>query len=180
MKKILLIDDDADFVESTRMVLEGKPYKVVVANNGDEGVRKAKEEKPDLILLDIIMPVKDGFSAAEQLKKGHPVDGATVADARPVMHAMTENVLLEIQKTFDFFKATASSDRIDKLVLSGGASRTEGFREALKERFGVEVEDFDPFRTIEFDAGKFGVEAGEAAPTAAVAVGLALRRVGDR
>lgn len=69
MKKILLIDDDIDFVESTRMVLEGKPYKVIVASNGDEGLRKAKEEKPDLILLDIIMPVKDGFGAAEQLKK---------------------------------------------------------------------------------------------------------------
>ncbi len=120
------------------------------------------------------------FESAEQLKRGVAVDGAGFEDVRPVLHAITENLLLEIQKTFDFFKATTSSDRIDGIVLSGGASRTEGFREALKERFGVEVEDFDPFRTIEFDAGKFGVEAGEAAPTAAVAVGLALRRVGDR
>ena len=69
MKKILLVDDDIVFVESTKIILESKPYKVVVAYNGDEGLRKAEEEKPDLILLDIIMPVKDGFSAAEQLKK---------------------------------------------------------------------------------------------------------------
>jgi CheY-like chemotaxis protein len=67
--KILLVDDDADFVESTKTVLESKPYKVIVAVNGDEGLRKAKEETPDLILLDIIMPVEDGFTAAEQLKK---------------------------------------------------------------------------------------------------------------
>ena len=67
--KILLIDDDPDFVESTKIVLESKPYEVVVAYEGDEGLRKAKEENPDLILLDIIMPVKDGFTAAEQLKK---------------------------------------------------------------------------------------------------------------
>jgi two-component system alkaline phosphatase synthesis response regulator PhoP len=67
--KILLIDDDADFVESTKMVLESQPYEVIVAFNGDEGLRKAKEEKPDLILLDIIMPVENGFTAAEQLKK---------------------------------------------------------------------------------------------------------------
>jgi CheY-like chemotaxis protein len=67
--KILIVDDDADFVESTKMVLESKPYDVVVAVNGEEGLRKAAEEKPDLILLDVIMPVKDGFTAAEQLKK---------------------------------------------------------------------------------------------------------------
>ncbi len=67
--KILLIDDDVDFVDSTRTVLESKPYQVVVALDGDEGLRKAQEENPDLILLDIIMPVKDGFTAAEQLKK---------------------------------------------------------------------------------------------------------------
>jgi CheY-like chemotaxis protein len=68
-KKILLVDDDVDFIESTKTVLESKPYQVVVAYEGDEGLRKAREEKPDLILLDIIMPVKDGFTAAEQLKK---------------------------------------------------------------------------------------------------------------
>jgi two-component system alkaline phosphatase synthesis response regulator PhoP len=67
--KILLVDDDIDFVESTKIILESKPYEVIVAYEGDEALRKAKEEKPDLILLDIIMPVKDGFSAAEQLKK---------------------------------------------------------------------------------------------------------------
>jgi len=66
--KILLVDDDADFVESTRTVLESKPYDVIVAKNGDEGLRKAKESKPDLIILDVIMPIKDGFTAAEQLK----------------------------------------------------------------------------------------------------------------
>ena len=67
--KILLVDDDADFVESTRTVLESKPYDVIVAKNGDEGLRKAKETRPDLIILDVIMPVKDGFTAAEQLKQ---------------------------------------------------------------------------------------------------------------
>jgi len=67
--KILLVDDDADFVESTRTVLESKPYDVIVAKNGEEGLRKAKENRPDLIILDVIMPVKDGFTAAEQLKK---------------------------------------------------------------------------------------------------------------
>ncbi len=67
--KILLIDDDVDFVEVTRTVLESKPYEVIVACEGNEGLQKARKENPDLIILDIIMPVKDGFITAEQLKK---------------------------------------------------------------------------------------------------------------
>ena len=67
--KVLLIDDDVDFVEATKIVLESKPYEVIVAYEGNEGLRKAREEKPDLIILDVIMPVKDGFTAAEEFKK---------------------------------------------------------------------------------------------------------------
>ena len=94
---------------------------------------------------------------------------------------MTENVLLEIQKTFDFFKATAASDRIDRIVLSGGASRVDGFAQALEERFGAPVEIFDPFKKIAFEPQKLGITDPEGLmPTAAVAVGLALRRAGDR
>lgn len=67
--KILIIDDDPDFVEVTRTVLESKPYEVIVAYDGDGGLQMAREDNPDLIILDIIMPGKDGFSVAEQLKK---------------------------------------------------------------------------------------------------------------
>jgi type IV pilus assembly protein PilM len=121
------------------------------------------------------------FEAAEQVKKGATVNGASFEDVKPVLHAMTENVLLEIHKTFDFFKATAASDRIDRIVVSGGASRVDGFAAALQERFGAPVETFDPFKTIGFDAHKLGVADSETVlPTAAVAVGLALRKAGDR
>ena len=67
--KILLIDDDPDFVEATKTILESKPYEVIVSSEGNEGLKKARAENPDLILLDIIMPVTDGFSAAEEIKK---------------------------------------------------------------------------------------------------------------
>jgi type IV pilus assembly protein PilM len=121
------------------------------------------------------------FDNAEQLKKGQDVDGMKFTDAIPVLHAMTENVLLEIQKTFDFFKATASSDRIDRVLLSGGASRVDGFSDALAERFGAPVEAFDPFKKIAFTPDKPGLtDAAHFMPTAAVAVGLALRKAGDR
>jgi type IV pilus assembly protein PilM len=120
------------------------------------------------------------FESAEQLKKGIPVDGATYEEAQPVLHAVTENVLLEIQKTFDFFKASASTDQIDRIMLSGGASRVDGFRQMLQERFNAPVEEFDPFRTVTWDSKKLAGEPADMAPTAAVAVGLALRKVGDR
>jgi type IV pilus assembly protein PilM len=120
------------------------------------------------------------YELADQLKKGIPVDGATFEEAQPVLRAVTENVLLEVQKTFDFFRATAASDRIDRIMLSGGASRVDGFRDMLHERFGIPVEDFDPFREVGWDARKLGHDGAEHAATAAVAVGLALRKVGDR
>ena len=121
------------------------------------------------------------FEVADQLKRGGDVEGAKYEDAKPVLRAVTENVMLEIQKTFDFFKATAASDRIDRIMISGGASRAEGFTDMLGERFEASVESFDPFRKIGFDAKRFGVtDPADVVPTAAVAVGLALRRVGDR
>jgi len=67
--KILLVDDDNDFVEATKMVLESKNYNVITASEGESGLRKARDENPDLIILDIIMPVKNGFTAAEEFKK---------------------------------------------------------------------------------------------------------------
>jgi type IV pilus assembly protein PilM len=121
------------------------------------------------------------FELADQLKRGLPVDGVTFEDARPVLRAVSENVMLEIQKTFDFFKATAASDRIDRIMVSGGASRAEGFSEMLGDRFEAPVEAFDPFKRVAFDAKKLNVDAApDVAPTVAVAVGLALRRLGDR
>jgi len=66
--KILLVDDDPVFVEATKIVLETK-YKVITAYDGDEGLVKARQEKPDLILLDIIMPTKDGFDVCKKLKE---------------------------------------------------------------------------------------------------------------
>jgi type IV pilus assembly protein PilM len=89
--------------------------------------------------------------------------------------------MLEIQKTFDFYRSTAPADRIDRILVSGGASRAEGFLEMLTERFEAPVEIFDPFRKVAFDARKFQVpDVAAIAPTSAVAVGLALRRSADR
>ncbi len=120
------------------------------------------------------------FETAEQLKKGQHPDEGLYDDAKAVLRAMTDNALLEVEKTFDFFKATAANDQIDRIVVSGGASRVDGFDQALHERFGTTVERFNPFREVGFDGARLGVSAEDMAPMAAVALGLALRRAGDR
>jgi len=67
--KILLIDDDVDLVKVMGGALESKAYEVIVAYNGQEGMEKARKEKPDLVVLDILMPVADGFTFADQFRK---------------------------------------------------------------------------------------------------------------
>jgi len=57
------------FVEATKTILESKDYQVLTASDGDIGLRKVREEKPDLVLLDIIMPTQDGFQVCEEIKK---------------------------------------------------------------------------------------------------------------
>jgi len=68
MPTVLLIDDDPDFVEATCAVLESLPCQVLLAYNGEEGLAKAKEARPDLIILDVIMPGEDGFQTLEKIK----------------------------------------------------------------------------------------------------------------
>lgn len=68
-KKILLIDDDPDFVAAVKTLLEAGDYTVITASNGTEGVKKAKAEKPDLITLDVMMTnAGEGLDVGKQFK----------------------------------------------------------------------------------------------------------------
>ena len=66
-KKILMVDDDRDLTEAVAGLLEAEGYEVITENDGKEGVRRAKEEKPDLMLLDVMMPGADGFDIAREM-----------------------------------------------------------------------------------------------------------------
>ena len=68
MPKILIVDDDPDLVEAVTMILESKDYDVIAAYGGIEGLEKAKAEDPDLIVLDVMMPDKDGYAVCKELK----------------------------------------------------------------------------------------------------------------
>jgi DNA-binding response OmpR family regulator len=67
-RKILVVDDEADFADLIKMRLEANDYAVVLARDGEEGLEKAEAEKPDLILLDVMMPGMDGFKVLSRLK----------------------------------------------------------------------------------------------------------------
>jgi type IV pilus assembly protein PilM len=120
------------------------------------------------------------FDQAERVKRGEQVEGCSPAEARPVLDAVSADVAAEIQKTFDFFAATAAEDNVSQLVLSGGCSLTPNLQQVLEEQFGVPTEFIDPLRRVEFSESSFdGQWLRSIAPTLSVAVGLALRKIGD-
>jgi two-component system alkaline phosphatase synthesis response regulator PhoP len=78
-KKVLMIDDDPEFVEAITNILDAKGYDVVSANNGKEGVAKAKAEKPDIILLDVMMTTKsEGFDVAREMHNEEALKGTPI------------------------------------------------------------------------------------------------------
>jgi DNA-binding response OmpR family regulator len=66
--KILVVDDDPDILEAISLILEAHGYQVVIALDGIEGLHQLKEEKPDLMILDLMMPKLDGFGVCKELK----------------------------------------------------------------------------------------------------------------
>jgi DNA-binding response OmpR family regulator len=68
-KRILLVDDDAEIVESLRLALEAQSYEVLIARDGNQGLALIERENPDLIILDMMMPKRSGFLVLERLKR---------------------------------------------------------------------------------------------------------------
>ncbi len=77
-KKILIIDDEPDFIDMITMRLEANDYTVVTALNGIVGLDMAEEEKPDLILLDVMMPGWDGYETLKQIRRKSDLVGTPV------------------------------------------------------------------------------------------------------
>jgi type IV pilus assembly protein PilM len=116
------------------------------------------------------------YDQAQQLKHGETVDGIEPDEANHVIESVTEIICLEIQKTFDFFKSTTTVDRIDRMLVSGGAVHTQGLIETLGRKFEIPTEKFDAFKSISYDPKRISSTMIEqCAPDLAVAVGLALR-----
>lgn len=69
IKRVLIADDEPDLVTMLMVRLRHEGYEVIIARNGDECVALAQQEKPDLILMDVVMPLKNGYDACEEIKK---------------------------------------------------------------------------------------------------------------
>jgi DNA-binding response OmpR family regulator len=72
-KRILLVDDDREIVESMRIALESSGYEILVARDGNQGLAMAERDNPDLVILDMMMPKRSGFLVLEKLRRSRPV-----------------------------------------------------------------------------------------------------------
>lgn len=72
-KRILLVDDDPEIIESLRYALSSRGYDVLVARDGNQGLSMAEREDPDLVILDMMMPKRSGFLVLEKLRRTRPV-----------------------------------------------------------------------------------------------------------
>jgi type IV pilus assembly protein PilM len=118
---------------------------------------------------------------AEAMKLGGRPWNQAQTDVLMVLRTVTEEVVTEIQRSFEFYLASAGDEPIGKVYLSGGSSRLKGLSHVLASRLKLPVEPLNPFRRIDIPEKSFDVAyIHDIGPMAAVAAGLALRQEGDR
>jgi len=105
-KKILLVDDSSTVLLMERMILQKSHYDVVTANDGQEGLERARSEKPDLILMDVVMPRMDGFEACRRLREQE--DTRSI----PVIMVTTRGELQSVESGY----ASGCSDYVTKPI----------------------------------------------------------------
>jgi type IV pilus assembly protein PilM len=116
------------------------------------------------------------FEDAERLKMGGTHAGVSEEQRTAILRSVSDILILEIQKTFDFFRATASGENIRRILVAGGTARVPGLLDLLREEFAMPVEELYPFRKIGVTPGQFDEnQLRDMAPRLAIAVGLALR-----
>lgn len=116
------------------------------------------------------------FDDAEKMKMGGEVPNPRPEARSDQIRSVSDILLLEIQKTFDFFHQTTSADPIDRIYLAGGTARIEGLVELLERELRIPVEILDPFRKVTIKSSQFDAAyVSDVGPRMAVAVGLALR-----
>lgn len=126
------------------------------------------------------------YEDAERLKRYETISGPGSGedikeeDARAVITTASGEVLNEVQRAIDYFRASSVHPKIDSVILSGGCALIKDFPKLLSEKIGLNVRVAEPFRNIQMSKKIDRAYIEEIAPLAAVAVGLAARRPGDR
>ncbi len=121
-------------------------------------------------------------SQSEQLKCGENLEKVSFENVLPIVSSVSSDIITEIQKTVDFFKATtATEENLDKIYISGGSSQIHNFHQDLSDKFGSPVERLDPFRKIMVNSKDFPTSLmDKISPSSSIAVGLALRKAGEK
>jgi type IV pilus assembly protein PilM len=114
------------------------------------------------------------FQEAEDLKLGK-TGGSEVEMVQPLLESITSMLIMEVQKTFDFFRETYPSETISRVLISGGTSHMPGLAERIQAAFSYPTEVLDPFRSIAIGPKVDTAKVTSLGPALAVAVGLALR-----
>lgn len=115
---------------------------------------------------------------AENLKRGVGSEGVDPSQATSIIQGVTEDLAVDVQRTFDFFKATSTEERIDRIFLAGGSAKISGLQKYFQDKFGATTELLNPFKNVKL--GNIDPDfLQEVASAASVGVGLALRKVGD-
>ncbi len=120
------------------------------------------------------------YESAERLVRGETVEGVSQKAAAPIITVASDDIIAEIMRSFDYFKGTTTHEDIHEIIISGGCALLEGFPSQLSTKTGIDVKVAEPFRNIQIPKDFDRESIMEIAPMAAVAVGLAIRRVGDR
>jgi type IV pilus assembly protein PilM len=115
------------------------------------------------------------FQEAEDLKLGKAGDAAEADMVQPLLESITDLLIMEVQKTFDFFKETYPNETITQVFLCGGTARTLGLATKIQETFGYSAEVLDPMKSITFGPKVNAAQITTLGPALTVAVGLALR-----
>ena len=114
------------------------------------------------------------FQEAEDLKLGK-TGGSEAEMVHPLLESITDMLIMEVQKTFDFFRETYPSETITQVLISGGTSHMAGLAEKIQETFGYPTEVLNPFKSITLGPKVDAARVTSLGPALAVAVGLALR-----
>jgi DNA-binding response OmpR family regulator len=116
-KRVLLVDDDVEILESMRTVLESRGYEILVARDGNQGLLLAEKEEPDLVVLDMMMPKRSGFLVLEKLRRSRPLPVRVIMitaneGSRHKAYAEMLGVDDYIRKPFAMDRLLSSIDRL--------------------------------------------------------------------
>jgi type IV pilus assembly protein PilM len=120
------------------------------------------------------------YENAERLKRGEPIENVAPEDAFSVIESASEEIIGDVNRSFEFYRSTELHQDIHEVILSGGCALIKDFPKLFSDKIGIETKVIEPFKNIKVPKRFNLTYIEEIAPIAAVATGLALRRPGDR